>query len=214
MKTITPGLNTLFTDVSINATRWLAILPLAGLVTLALLVLMERLIFLADAPVDVNPQPVFPEVYWEEPQPVVHINKKLQRPKDAPPAPAPLTPRDPRPGDSVQIRIPASPVTGTGVKTISFNLGNSLPVAQFMVQPRYPSGALRRGTEGYVDVMFDVTEIGTTANITVLAAVPEGVFENAAIEAVQRWKYQPKTVDDVPVMFEGLTNRIRFEMQK
>jgi protein TonB len=59
------------------------------------------------------------------------------------------------------------------------------------VEPRYPSGALRNGIEGWVEMDFTVTANGTVKDIEVRAAEPPGVFDAAAVKSVSQWRYSP-----------------------
>jgi len=61
--------------------------------------------------------------------------------------------------------------------------------------PQYPYKAARRGIEGWVRVSFRVTETGTVEDVQVLESDPAGVFEQAAIKAVYRWRFKPRTVN-------------------
>lgn len=63
----------------------------------------------------------------------------------------------------------------------------------------YPPEAARKGVEGSVDVSFTISPQGKVNDITVTSAVPSDIFNRAAIAAVRRWKYEPKTVNGVPV---------------
>ena len=60
------------------------------------------------------------------------------------------------------------------------------------VSPRYPARADRRNISGWVEVVFTVTSSGSTADIEVLRAEPENMFESSAIEAVKKWTFQPR----------------------
>ena len=57
------------------------------------------------------------------------------------------------------------------------------------VNPQYPSSAASNGTEGFVEVRFTVTALGRVENATVTLAQPQGVFEQAALSAISRWRY-------------------------
>jgi TonB family protein len=59
------------------------------------------------------------------------------------------------------------------------------------VAPRYPRRATRSNLSGWVDVLFTVTPSGATANVEVLQAEPKSLFNNAAIDAVSAWEFQP-----------------------
>lgn len=65
--------------------------------------------------------------------------------------------------------------------------------------PRYPSAAARRGIEGWVLVEFFVEVDGSVDEVVVLDSDPPGVFEDATIRAVKRWRYEAATVDGVPI---------------
>lgn len=65
------------------------------------------------------------------------------------------------------------------------------------VEPDYPSAARRKGVEGYVDVHYTITAKGTVENVTVVGSEPAEVFDKAAMDAVARWRYDPKMVDGV-----------------
>jgi TonB family protein len=63
----------------------------------------------------------------------------------------------------------------------------------------YPPEAARKGIEGSVDVSFTISPQGKVSDVTVVSAVPSDIFNRAAIAAVRRWKYEPETVNGVPV---------------
>lgn len=60
------------------------------------------------------------------------------------------------------------------------------------IEPRYPAGAAEKGIEGHVDLSFVITPDGRTADITVLDSQPEGVFDEAVVAALERWRYAPQ----------------------
>tara|TARA_B100000678_G_scaffold291211_1_gene306842 strand:+ start:3543 stop:3866 length:324 start_codon:yes stop_codon:yes gene_type:complete len=64
------------------------------------------------------------------------------------------------------------------------------PVLLKQVPPEYPRGAERRQIEGTVDLAFEVNDAGKVENVTVLSESMPGVFDKAAIEAVEAWKYE------------------------
>jgi len=61
--------------------------------------------------------------------------------------------------------------------------------------PQYPYKAARRGIEGWVRVTFDVTETGSVDNVEVIESSPPGVFDNAAVQAVYRWRFKPRIIN-------------------
>lgn len=193
--------------------RWLAGLVPALMVTVLLLVIMQSLISTNYVALEEVDSPFF--------EPPVFVEKPIEIRQDTKPK-VPEKPSDPP-------AIPSSQIDDIGEKDISvpkLSLNNkkpaldgisgmsSLPVAAYLVSAKYPSSAIRRNLEGYVDIAFDVDEAGITRNIRVTAAEPLGVFEQAALEAVSRWRFKPKMVDGKAEYFAGLSKRIRFEMEK
>jgi len=57
----------------------------------------------------------------------------------------------------------------------------------------YPTDALRRGVEGWVDVAYVVTAEGKVTTINVLDSSPKKVFDTAATRALARMRYKPAT---------------------
>lgn len=74
----------------------------------------------------------------------------------------------------------------------------------------YPKKALKKCIEGNVLVRFVVTTDGTTSKIEVISSRPVGVFEKAAIEAVEKWRFEPRLLNGLPVNKEE-TQRLVFE---
>jgi len=57
--------------------------------------------------------------------------------------------------------------------------------------PDFPRDALRAGTSGEVLVEFTVGTNGAVTSARVVRAEPSRVFDRAALDAVQRWRFQP-----------------------
>lgn len=57
--------------------------------------------------------------------------------------------------------------------------------------PSFPVDALRAGTSGEVQVEFTVGTDGSVTSARVVNSEPRRVFDRAAMEAVQRWRFQP-----------------------
>jgi protein TonB len=82
------------------------------------------------------------------------------------------------------------------------------------INPEYPTRARERGIEGWVQVMFTITPAGTVADAKVVDADPKGLFERAALEAIGRWKYNPKVVDGRPMERRGVQVVLTFKLEK
>jgi TonB family protein len=80
------------------------------------------------------------------------------------------------------------------------------------VPPEYPPSAREHGIAGWVDVQFTVQADGALNEVTVVGAQPAGVFEQSALDAVRRWRYQPMLRDGAPVAQRARV-RVRFAVQ-
>ncbi len=56
--------------------------------------------------------------------------------------------------------------------------------------PRYPLSALNRRIEGSVQVAFSIEPDGSVAGLRLVSATPSGLFEDAAMAAVARWRFE------------------------
>ena len=77
------------------------------------------------------------------------------------------------------------------------------------VAPDYPSRASDRNIQGWVDVEFTVGTDGKTRNIVVTDASHETMFRREAMEAVQKWQFEPHVFMGRPIEQTSFT-RIRF----
>jgi protein TonB len=81
------------------------------------------------------------------------------------------------------------------------------------INPDYPQRALTRGIEGWVQVQFTITETGSVADAVVIAADPPNIFDDAAIKAILRWRYNPMLQEGVPVSRPGMATILRFNLE-
>ena len=81
------------------------------------------------------------------------------------------------------------------------------------INPDYPQRALSRGVEGWVIVQFTITAAGTVKDAKVVDADPKGVFDDAAVKAILRWRYNPKVEEGVAVERVGVQTMLRFEIE-
>jgi len=104
---------------------------------------------------------------------------------------------------------PAAPAASPAASPVGLVNEGTLRRVLF-VPPVYPNYALEHDISGWVDLEFTVTEEGRVANIVVLAAQPDGIFERAARDAMASCRYRPLVRDGVPVA-QRTRIRIRFE---
>lgn len=79
--------------------------------------------------------------------------------------------------------------------------------------PVYPSAAKAEGIEGTVVVRYGISADGRVVNARVESASPEGLFEEAALDAVRTWRYNPAIRDGRPVAVDNVLSTVRFQLQ-
>jgi periplasmic protein TonB len=89
--------------------------------------------------------------------------------------------------------------------------GDATPIVQ--TKPEYPPRELTRGTEGWVRVQFSVTAIGTVRDAVVVESEPDAVFDQAALKAIARWRYNPRVENGEAVERVGVQAIIRFTLE-
>lgn len=88
--------------------------------------------------------------------------------------------------------------------------GEYLPIVK--VTPVYPRRALQRGIQGFVIVEFTVNKVGAVVDPVVIEAQPEGIFDQAAMDAAKKFKYKPRVINGEPTAVAGVQNRITFKI--
>jgi protein TonB len=108
----------------------------------------------------------------------------------------------------VQVDVAAIPVA-----TIAAPAEPEVSAADFRrtryVAPTYPAQALARGLSGDVRVRIRVDTSGRVAEVQVLSANPPGVFEQAAVTAVRKWRFEPVMANGRAIE-AGVTTTISF----
>jgi len=92
--------------------------------------------------------------------------------------------------------------------------GDSDAQPLFRAAPEYPRRALQRELEGFVRLSFRVTEQGRVVGAAVVEAEPAGIFDRAALDALEQWKYQPRIRAGQPVVQENMEVVLRFVLPK
>ena len=80
---------------------------------------------------------------------------------------------------------------------------DQMPVPKTTVQPKYPEKARKAGIQGMVLLKVKVSETGSVESVQVEEGV-EGHTEldEAAVEAVKQWSFEPAQKDGEPVAIE------------
>jgi TonB family protein len=68
-----------------------------------------------------------------------------------------------------------------------------------VVNPVFPQAARDQAVGGKVVMYFTVMPDGSTADVQVIEAEPEGIFEESAVTALQQWRYEPVLRNGQPI---------------
>jgi len=103
---------------------------------------------------------------------------------------------------------------GTGMGGLGFSAGlaDRGPLPLVRVEPQYPPQAQRRKLEGWVQVRFTISSAGSVKDATVIKS-SDSLFERNAIQAVNKWKYQPQLQAGRPTEAAGQQVVVRFKMK-
>ncbi len=80
------------------------------------------------------------------------------------------------------------------------------------INPDYPPRALSRGLQGWVIVQFTISATGTVKDQKVVDSSNE-VFNDAALKAIARWRYNPKVEEGVAVERKGVQTKLVFQLE-
>ena len=117
------------------------------------------------------------------------------------------------PSDSVSMLTPNVDTRGAmqGMKISAGSDRDIVPLVR--IPPEYPARAQQRGIEGWVLLEFTITPSGTVQDPKVIDADPKGIFDDAALKALSRWKYNPKVENGVAVERRGIRVILRFDLE-
>jgi periplasmic protein TonB len=114
----------------------------------------------------------------------------------------------PSPGAVARAPAPQRPATRT---RFGLDEVDQKPVSLAALKPNYPYKAKRMGIEGYVTVQFLVDSDGRTRDLKIVAAKPEGIFDETVRKTVPRWRFKPGKKAGQPVD-TWVEMTIRFEL--
>ncbi len=81
------------------------------------------------------------------------------------------------------------------------------------IEPQYPRKAAMQGIQGWVQLSFDITAMGTVNNVKIIQAKPKRIFDMAAKRALLKWKYRPKMEDGKAVAQTGEKVQLEFKLE-
>jgi periplasmic protein TonB len=142
----------------------------------------------------VQPQPRKPAAPPPAPPPVLALPETPSAPAVSIPVPPveekpPATAREEKPAPAPPVAsAPPAPPSSAPAKTTA-----PISDAAYLQnpQPRYPISARRRGEQGTVVLNVLVTREGTAANVNVETSSGSRTLDEAALEAVRKWRFVP-----------------------
>jgi protein TonB len=101
---------------------------------------------------------------------------------------------------------------GGGALAFNAGLADREPLPLVRVEPEYPPQARQRKVEGWVQVRFTISTAGSVKDAVVVKS-SHAMFERNAIQAVNKWKYQPQLVGGKPAESPNRQVVLRFRME-
>jgi periplasmic protein TonB len=142
-------------------------------------------------------------------------DEKVERER---PPPTPETPRLAFSAGGIENNVAQlAPVVDArgAMSRMSMSAGSDRDVIPLVrINPDYPPRALSRGLEGWVQVQFTITATGTVKDPIVINAEPKNIFDDAALKAIARWRYNPKVEGGTAVERVGVQTIIRFQLEQ
>ncbi len=198
--------------------RLLTVSAGAAAITFALFWVMQALIGVAGELLEEKPALVVDFVRLKR-DTTPEIKKReipdREKPEQPPPPPQMNFSQNLNPDEGIGVVVPMV-VAALDLAAANLGTGGSdrdvVPLVR--VEPQYPMSAKQRGVEGWVELRFTVTAMGTVTDIVVTASVPGTIFNRAAVGAVSKWKYNPKIERGTAVDRPGVRQRIKFELPR
>ena len=186
-------------------------------VTIALFSVMVVLIESADQNLDEKKSRKLIEIVMPERSIETQLKEvrpeKPHAPQDQPDVPQPITSALTVTPNAVKMAPPTFKAeVNIGRGGWSSGEGDFMPI--FTIPPKYPRRAERSGISGYVIVQFTVTKNGSVRDPAVLESRPTKIFDTAAIKAVLKYKFKPRVIEGEAFEVKGVTQTIRFGVQK
>ncbi len=146
------------------------------------------------------PEPPKPEPPKKEPAKIPVKKKTPVIPKKAElPKPQPIADEKPSAMPTAPVIAP-QPVSRPAPAVVSTEPRISTGVVPLeRVPPKYPARAASRHIEGWVKIEFTITTDGSVEDAVVVEAEPAEVFDEAALKAINQWKFKEKIVNGVAV---------------
>jgi len=96
---------------------------------------------------------------------------------------------------------------------ISINMADSEVLPTQQVLPLYPPRASARGIEGFVKVEYTISSTGSVKNARIVDSHPPNVFDKVALDAIVKFKFQPRVIGGQAVSVIGTHKTFNFELE-
>ena len=192
--------------------------PVAAFITVVIFHVMTQLILVKEVPQEEETQELRITINDEVQE--VDVRRRdttiedVQQVDPPPPPPQIERQRAEQPSEglaTVMGAIPDFEAPQLNSNSVNFSVSDRDAQPLVRIEPQYPMRAAERGVEGQCTVQFDVTPDGTPTNIEILQC-SSSLFNSAVTRAVERWRYNPKIVDGVPVARRGVRTQFNFNL--
>ncbi|SFB83705.1 energy transducer TonB [Pseudoalteromonas denitrificans] len=95
---------------------------------------------------------------------------------------------------------------------LSSGQGGATPLVR--ISPKYPIKAAREGKQGWVQIGFTISEIGTVTSPFIINSEPKRLFDKAALRAIRKWKYKPKMINGKTVKQTNQSIQLDFKIDQ
>ncbi|TGY88517.1 energy transducer TonB [Marinicauda algicola] len=195
-------------------------IPIAGIVTFLLFVLMDILISGGDFTPEEEGEDLRISIS-EEVEEVEARRRETQIDEVEeviPPPPPPQIEREraDQPNESMETVVgdlPEFEAPDLAGDQVSFDVSDRDAQPLVRIPPQYPPRAAERGLSGHCDMRFDVTPDGTPTNISAVNCT-SSIFERTSVRAIERWRYEPKIQEGNAVWRRGVQTRIDYQLEE
>lgn len=145
------------------------------------------------------------------------VTKREEKVQPDKPPPVPEIPRMNITSGSVDNNVtrltPA--IDAFGVSKLKMSAGSDRDIIPLVrIVPDYPPRALSRGITGWVIVQFTITATGAVKDPIVVDSDPKKIFDDAALRAIARWRYNPRVEEGVAVERVGVQTKLTFQLEE
>ena len=142
--------------------------------------------------------------------------KQQEKPQPDKPPPVPEVPQIDFSKGSVENNVAQLTPTvdaNSAMSKMKMTAGSDRDIVPLVrINPEYPPRALSRGIQGWVIVQFTISATGTVKDQKVVDSSNK-IFDDAALKAIGRWRYNPKVEEGVAVERRGVQTKLVFQLE-